>query len=177
MSRIGKHKVIVPSSVIVAQEGNILKFKKGSIDRVYEVPSCLNIEMSSEGILLVPQGTDQRTNSLWGTTQKNIRNIVDGLDKGFKLDLELVGVGYKAAVNGKKLTLQLGYSHDIEYDIPDGISIVCAKPTSISVNGYCKKQVGDVAAVLRGYRKPEPYKGKGVIRVGEFVYRKEGKKK
>ena len=177
MSRIGKHRVVVPSSVVVTQEGSLLKFKKGGIERTYDVPSCLGIEMSDDGILLVPQGSDQRTNALWGTTQKNVRNIVDGLDKGFKVDLELVGVGYKAAVSGRKLTLQLGYSHDIEYDIPEGVSIACSKPTSICVSGYCKKQVGDVAAVLRGYRKPEPYKGKGVIRVGEFVYRKEGKKK
>ena len=177
MSRIGKHRVVVPSSVSVTQNGSFLKFKKGNIEREYEVPSCLSAEVSDAGILFVPQGNDQRTTALWGTTQKNVRNIVDGLDKGFKVDLELVGVGYKAAVAGNRLTLQLGYSHDIEYDIPEGISIACSKPTSITVSGYCKKQVGDVAAVLRGYRKPEPYKGKGVIRAGEFVYRKEGKKK
>ena len=177
MSRIGKHRVIVPAGVNVTLSGSVLTVKKGSIERTYEVPTCLSVELSPEGVLFVPQGEDQRTISLWGTTQKNVRNIVDGLHVGFKKDLDLVGVGYKASVNGKKLILQLGYSHDIEYDIPEGISIACSKPTSITVSGYCKKQVGDVAAVLRGYRKPEPYKGKGVIRAGEFVYRKEGKKK
>ena len=177
MSRIGKRIIVIPVGIEVVQDGNVLKFKKGSINREYKVDSCLNIDISSNGILFSPKNTDRKVVALWGTVQKNVSNIVFGLDKGFKVDLDLVGVGYKAAVSVGKLTLQLGYSHDIEYEIPDGVSILCAKPTSISVSGYCKKQVGDVAAVIKGYRKPEPYKGKGVIRVGDFVYRKEGKKK
>jgi large subunit ribosomal protein L6 len=155
----------------------MLNIKKGSIEKSYVVPSRLKVEISNEGIALTPRDDAQLTNTLWGTSQRNISNIVKGLAEGFKVVLELVGVGYKAAVQGKKLILQLGYSHDIEHEIPEGISIVCASPTSISVSGNCKKQVGDVVAQLRKYRKPEPYKGKGVIRTGEFVYRKEGKKK
>ena len=127
--------------------------------------------------MFVPLNKEQSTRSIWGTSQRNVSNIVHGLSEGFKVDLEMVGVGYKAAVNGKKLTMQLGFSHDIEYDIPEGISITCSKPTSMTISGHCKKQVGDVAAFLRSHRKPEPYKGKGVMKVGEFVYRKEGKKK
>lgn len=177
MSRVGKHQVTIPSGVQSSVDGNILKFKKGNVERVYEIPSCIKIEKTADGILFKPLNSDQQTRSLWGTSQRNVSNIVEGLDKGFKVDLEMVGVGYKAAVNGKKLTMQLGYSHDIEYDIPEGISIVCSKPTAMTISGYCKKQVGDVAALLRSYRKPEPYKGKGVMKVGEFIYRKEGKKK
>jgi large subunit ribosomal protein L6 len=177
MSRVGKHIVKVPSGVSVVCNDNLLTIKKGSTERVYKVPSCLKVSISDDGILFVQLDSERSTMALWGTSQRNVNNIVVGLDTGFRVDLDMVGVGYKAAVNGNKLTMQLGYSHDIVYDIPDGISIACPKPTSIVVSGYCKKQVGDVAAVLRGYRSPEPYKGKGVIRSGEFVYRKEGKKK
>lgn len=177
MSRIGKHRVIVPAGINVVCEENTLKIKKGSIERIYDVPNCIKIEVSPEGILFVPLNKEQSTRSIWGTSQRNVSNIVQGLAEGFKVELEMVGVGYKAAVNGKKLTMQLGFSHDIEYDIPEGISIACSKPTLMTISGHCKKQVGDVAAFLRSHRKPEPYKGKGVMKVGEFVYRKEGKKK
>ena len=177
MSRIGKHKIGIPAGVNVTCDGNNLKIKKGNFEELYSVPSCLELKVSVDGILLTPKDDEQSTNALWGTSQRNIFNIIYGLDKGFKVDLELVGVGYKAAVQGKKLVMQLGFSHDVEFDIPEGISIACPKPTSISVSGHCKKQVGEVAAQIRSYRKPEPYKGKGVMKVGEFVYRKEGKKK
>ncbi|MDR0640707.1 MAG: 50S ribosomal protein L6 [Holosporales bacterium] len=177
MSRVGKHSVQIPSGVSVALDGNMLTIKKGSIEETYKVPDCLKVENTESGILFTPLDSAQSTRALWGTSQRNVKNIVTGLDTGFKIELEMVGVGYKAAVSGKKLTMQLGYSHDITFDIPDGISINCPKPTAIVVSGHDKKQVGDVAAVLRCYRKPEPYKGKGVIRSGEFVYRKEGKKK
>lgn len=177
MSRIGKHKVEVPAGVVCTLSGNVLTFKKGNIERVYEVPSCISVEKGDDGILFKPLNMDKKTRALWGTSQKNVFNIVFGMERGFKVELDLVGVGYKAAVNGQTLTLQLGYSHDVVYNIPDGVTIVCSKPTSIAVSGFCKKQVGDVASVIRGFRKPEPYKGKGVMRTNEFVYRKEGKKK
>ncbi len=177
MSRIGKHQVVIPSSIQSVINGNILTFKKGNIEKTYEVPSCIQVEKTAEGILFKPLNNEQSTRALWGTSQRNVSNIVIGLDKGFKVELEMVGVGYKAAVNGSKLTMQLGFSHDIDYDIPAGITITCPKPTTITISGHCKKQVGDVAALLRSYRKPEPYKGKGVMKSGEFVYRKEGKKK
>lgn len=177
MSRIGKHKVNIPAGINVTCSSNILTIKKGNLERVYEVPKCIEIELSSDGILFKPLNSEKETRSIWGTSQRNVSNIIEGFDKGFKVELEMVGVGYKAAVSGKKLTMQLGFSHDVDYDIPEGISIACPKPTSMVISGASKKQVGDVAAFLRSYRKPEPYKGKGVMRVGEFVYRKEGKKK
>lgn len=177
MSRIGKHRVSVPAGISVVCDSNILKIKKGNVERVYEVPSCIEVEVSADGILFKPLNSEKVTRSIWGTSQRNVSNIIKGLSEGFKVELEMVGVGYKAAVAGKKLTMQLGFSHDVVYDIPEDISIACPKPTSMVISGASKKQVGDVAAFLRSYRKPEPYKGKGVMRVGEFVYRKEGKKK
>ncbi|MDR1476033.1 MAG: 50S ribosomal protein L6 [Holosporales bacterium] len=177
MSRVGKNSIPIPAGVNVALNGNILTIKKGGIEEIYKVPDCLKVEESKESIRFIPLDSNQSTRALWGTSQRNVNNIIVGLSDGFKIELEMVGVGYKAAVSGKKLTMQLGFSHDIVYDIPDRITIACPKPTTMVVSGHCKKQVGDVAAVLRGYRPPEPYKGKGVMRVGEFVYRKEGKKK
>lgn len=177
MSRVGKHTVAVPAGVNVTCAGQVLTIKKGAISEVYEVPACVKVECSADGIKFIPTNSEKETRSIWGTSQRNVSNIVSGLDKGFKVELEMVGVGYKASVSGKKLTMQLGFSHDIEYDIPDGVSIACPKPTTIAITGHNKKQIGDVAAFLRSYRKPEPYKGKGIMRSGEFVYRKEGKKK
>ncbi|MDR1609307.1 MAG: 50S ribosomal protein L6 [Holosporales bacterium] len=177
MSRVGKHKVEIPTGISVVCENNVLNIKKAGIEQRYCVPQCIKVNVSSDGILFEPVNQEQATRALWGTSQRNVSNIIRGLVDGFKVELEMVGVGYKAAVSGKKLVMQLGFSHDIEYDIPDGISIACPKPTLMIVSGYSKKQVGDVAALLRGYRKPEPYKGKGVVRSGEFVYRKEGKRK
>jgi large subunit ribosomal protein L6 len=155
----------------------VLAIKKGGIEKIYNIPGCLKVENTNGVIVLTPVILDQSTRALWGTSQRNVSNIMIGLSEGFKIELEMVGVGYKAAVSGNKLTMQLGFSHDIVYDIPDGITIACPKPTAIIVNGHCRKQVGDVVAVLRRFRPPEPYKGKGIMKVGEFVYRKEGKKK
>lgn len=177
MSRVGKHEVTLPTGVTMAQEGKVitLKGKVGSKD--YEVPDCINFEKTEKGFLITPKEMTQRGRSLWGTTQRNLSNIVKGLDKGFTLNVSLVGVGYRASVAGSKLTLQLGFSHDIVYDIPKGIEIKCEKPTSIAITGFDKQLVGSVGAHLRKYRKPEPYKGKGVLRETEFIIRKEGKKK
>ncbi|MBR1480202.1 MAG: 50S ribosomal protein L6 [Alphaproteobacteria bacterium] len=177
MSRVGKHIVAIPNGVNVSCSGNTLTMKKGNVERVYCVPGCIKVDCSSSGVLFSPLDREKSARSIWGTSQRNVSNIVNGLDKGFRIELEMVGVGYKASVSGKKLTMQLGFSHDVEYDIPEGVSIACPKPTTISITGHDKKQIGDVAAFLRKFRKPEPYKGKGVMRVGEFVYRKEGKKK
>ncbi|MDR0552837.1 MAG: 50S ribosomal protein L6 [Holosporales bacterium] len=177
MSRVGKHKIDIPSGVQSSLVGNVLSFKKGNIAESYVVPLCIKIEKTDNSVLFIPLNSEKQTRSLWGTTQRNVSNMVKGLDKGFKIDLEMVGVGYKAAVSGRKLTMQLGYSHDIEYEIPEGVKIECPKPTIVSISGHSKKQIGDIAAFLRSYRKPEPYKGKGIMKSGEFVYRKEGKKK
>lgn len=177
MSRVGKHAVKIPASVTMSQSDRLLSFKssKGSMD--YNVHELVKIEKVDGGVLFSPLNTSQMARSLWGTTQRNVANIVHGLDQGFTLSIELVGVGYRAAVNGKTLQLQLGYSHDINYPIPDGITIQCEKPTSIKISGASKQQVGQVGAYLSSLRPPEPYKGKGVIRENVFVVRKEGKKK
>jgi large subunit ribosomal protein L6 len=177
MSRVGKHEVILPAGVAMSQAGNVVTLTGKTGIKNYEVPDCINFEKTEKGFLITPKETTQRGRSLWGTTQRNLSNIVKGLDKGFTLNITLVGVGYRAAVAGTKLTLQLGYSHDTVYDIPKGIEIKCEKPTAIAITGFDKQLVGSVGAQLREYRKPEPYKGKGVLRETEFIIRKEGKKK
>lgn len=177
MSRVGKHEVVLPAGVVMAQDGNVINFKGKTGTKNYEIPDCINFEKTEKGFLVSPKETTQRGRALWGTTQRNLSNIVKGLDKGFTLNVNLVGVGYRASVSGAKLTLQLGYSHDIVYNIPEGIEIKCEKPTLIQITGFDKQLVGTVGAHLRGYRKPEPYKGKGVLRETEFIIRKEGKKK
>ncbi len=177
MSRVGKHEVVLPAGVTMAQEGNLISLKGKTGSKDYEVPECINFQTTEKGFLITPKEMTQRGRSLWGTTQRNLSNIVKGLDKGFTLNVNLVGVGYRASVAGSKLTLQLGFSHDIVYDIPKGIEIKCEKPTAIAITGFDKQLVGSVGAHLRKYRKPEPYKGKGVLRETEFIIRKEGKKK
>lgn len=161
----------------MTQEGRVVTLKGKTGSKTYEVPECINFEKTEKGFLVTPKEKTQRGRSLWGTIQRNLSNIVKGLDKGFTLNVTLVGVGYRAAVAGSKLTLQLGFSHDIVYDIPPGIEIKCEKPTMIAITGFDKQLVGSVGAHLREYRKPEPYKGKGVLRETEFIIRKEGKKK
>lgn len=177
MSRVGKHEVKVPSSVTMSEAGNMLSFKSSKGEVSYKVHELVNIEKTGDGLLFKPTNKSQAARSLWGTTQRNVANIVFGLDKGFDVNLDLVGVGYRASVAGDKLQMQLGYSHDIVFDIPEGVTIKCEKPTHIKVSGFSKQKVGQVAAYLSSLRPPEPYKGKGVIREGMFVMRKEGKKK
>ena len=136
-----------------------------------ELPICNNI------IHIKPNADDKASRMMWGTVQRRIASMVTAVDKGAIVNLELSGVGYRASVQGTNLVLQLGYSHDVTYPIPQGIVVKCEKPTSISIMGSNKQKVGQMAAEIRSYRVPEPYKGKGVIRAGEFVVRKEGKKK
>lgn len=177
MSRVGKHAVKIPASVTFSQADRQLSFKSSKGQMEYKVHELIKIEKVDGGVLFSPINKTQEARSLWGTTQRNVANIVHGLDQGFSLMIELVGVGYRAAVSGQKLQLQLGFSHDINYDIPAGITIQCEKPTSIKIMGASKEQVGQVGAYLSSLRPPEPYKGKGVIRENVFVVRKEGKKK
>ncbi len=177
MSRVGKHIIPISDGVTVKFENGVLNITKGTIKEQYKIPSCLNTEISEAGIKFIPVNNDRNTKAMWGTSQRNVSNLISGLNKDFTTMLKLSGVGYKVAVKGKQVVLQLGFSHDVNYDIPEGISISCPDPTTIVISGRSKNLVGDVAADLRRYRKPEPYKGKGIIRQGEFVYRKEGKKK
>lgn len=177
MSRVGKHEVVLPQGVTASQTGSVVTIKGKTASKDYVIPDCISCAKTEKGFLVTPKEKTQRARALWGTTQRNLLNIVNGFDKGFTLNINLVGVGYRAAVAGTKLTMQLGHSHDIVYDIPKGIEIKCEKPTSIAITGYDKQLVGSIGAYLRKFRKPEPYKGKGVIRETEFIIRKEGKKK
>jgi large subunit ribosomal protein L6 len=177
MSRIGKKPVSVPSGVTANVEGQTVKVKgpKGALQFV--VPDDVTVKMDKTGIQLDPRNETKRARSLWGTSRTLVSNLMSGVTKGFEEKLEITGVGYRAAVQGKTLQLQLGFSHDVNYPIPEGIAIVTPKPTEVVITGVDKQKVGHVAAEIRGYRPPEPYKGKGVKYAGEYIFRKEGKKK
>jgi large subunit ribosomal protein L6 len=157
--------------------GESLKFKFGSVEVDYAVPRCLNVSLESNVISLTPKQNDGKSAALWGTTQSNISSLVNGFVTKYKKELKLVGVGYKAAVAGGRIVMQLGYSHEIGIEIPEGVDVACPDPTTLIVSGSNKKEVGDFAAKVASYRRTEPYKGKGVCIVGKEIYRKEGKKK
>lgn len=177
MSRVGKNPINVPSGVNVSINANVIE-AQGKVGKdSYQFPDAVIVEMKDNVISVKPKGTDKVSRMLWGTAQRRISTMIMGVEKGSTVNLELSGVGYRASVQGSKLVLQLGYSHDVEYPIPQGITVKCEKPTSISITGACKQKVGQMAAEIRSHRLPEPYKGKGIIREGEFVIRKEGKKK
>ena len=179
MSKIGKINISIPEKVKVALAGNILNIE-GPLGK-----KALNIDLDTfmldiiEGkeISIKPKKIDQNTKRLWGMNRSLINNAVIGSSKGYEKTLELVGVGYRASLKGNKLNLQLGYSHDIDYDIPEGIKIAVEKQTSLKISGADKQQVGAVASKLKTLRKIEPYKGKGIREKGQYVLKKEGKKK
>jgi large subunit ribosomal protein L6 len=177
MSRIGKRAVAVPSGVTANVEGQTVKVKgpKGAVQLVLH--DDVKVSMDKGGVKIEPRSETKRARSMWGTSRTLVNNLITGVTKGFEEKLEITGVGYRAAVQGKQLNLQLGFSHDVNYPIPAGIAIATPKPTEIVITGTDKQQVGQVAAEIRGYRPPEPYKGKGVKYVGEYIFRKEGKKK
>ncbi len=177
MSRIGKVPVAIPDGVEVKLDGADLtvKGKKGELAMTFV--DDVVVEHKDNVITINPRGDSKRARSMWGMQRSLAQNLVTGVTEGFEKKLELVGVGYRAAVKGKFLNLQLGYSHDIEFPIPEGITIECERPTAIKVSGISAQVVGQVAAEIRAYRKPEPYKGKGVKYVDEYIFRKEGKKK
>jgi large subunit ribosomal protein L6 len=177
MSRIGKRPVSVPSGVTANVSGKTISVKgpKGTLSLV--VDDHVVVAMDKGAIKVDPKDDSKEARALWGTVRANLNNIVTGVTKGFERKLEITGVGYRAAVQGKNLQLALGYSHDVVYAIPEGIAVVTPKPTEIVVSGIDRKKVGQVAAEIRAYRPPEPYKGKGVKYSDEFIFRKEGKKK
>jgi len=178
MSRVGKKPVLVPQGVTASVEGQTVKVKgaKGALSLV--VPDEVVVKFDPKtGIKLDPKNDTKRARSMWGTSRTLVSNLMTGVTKGFEENLEITGVGYRAAVQGKNLQLQLGYSHDVVYPIPEGITIATPKPTEITITGADKQLVGQVAAEIRSYRPPEPYKGKGVKYAGEYIFRKEGKKK
>jgi large subunit ribosomal protein L6 len=177
MSRIGNKAVAVPSGVTANVEGQTVKVKgpKGAVQVVLH--DDIVVTMDKGAVKIEPRSESKRARSLWGTSRTLVANLVAGVTKGFEERLEITGVGYRAAVQGKSLNLQLGFSHDVNFAIPEGIAIATPKPTEIVITGIDKQKVGHVAAEIRGYRPPEPYKGKGVKYVGEYIFRKEGKKK
>lgn len=177
MSRIGNKAVAVPSGVTANVEGQTVKVKgpKGAVQVVLH--DDIVVTMDKGAVKIEPRSESKRALSLWGTSRTLVANLVAGVTKGFEERLEITGVGYRAAVQGKSLNLQLGFSHDVNFPIPEGIAIATPKPTEIVITGIDKQKVGHVAAEIRGYRPPEPYKGKGVKYVGEYIFRKEGKKK
>ena len=179
MSKIGKINIVIPEKVKVAIAGNILNIEgplgKKSIDIDLDIFN-LNITEGKE-ISIKPKKIDQDTKRLWGMKRSLINNAVIGSNSGYEKVLELVGVGYRAALKGNQLNLQLGYSHDINFDIPEGIKILVEKQTTIKISGSDKQQVGSVASKLKTLRKIEPYKGKGVREKGQHILKKEGKKK
>jgi len=177
MSRIGNKAVAVPAGVTANVEGQTVKVKgpKGALQAV--LADDVAVKLDKSVITVEPRGESKRARALWGASRTQVANLVAGVTKGFEEKLEITGVGYRAAVQGKQLNLQLGFSHDVNFPIPQGLTIAPQKPTEIVVTGIDKQQVGQVAAEIRGFRPPEPYKGKGVKYSGEYIFRKEGKKK
>jgi len=177
MSRIGKKAVAIPVGVTANVEGQTVKVKgpKGTLQVVLHGDVTAKLESGS--IKVDPRNEAKSARALWGTSRALVANMMTGVTKGFERRLEITGVGYRAAVQGKNLQIALGYSHDIVHPIPDGITIATPKPTEIVVTGIDKQKVGQVAANIRDYRPPEPYKGKGIKYVEEFIFRKQGKKK
>jgi large subunit ribosomal protein L6 len=177
MSRVGKNPVEVPSDVNVAVVNNVLiaKGKLGELSVTLDAE--VKVEITDSTIIVSPAGVSNHSRAMWGTVRSLINNVVIGVSRGFNVKLDIVGVGYRAAVSGKTLNLQVGHSHEIIYPIPEGILIECERPTQISVSGANKQRVGQVASEIRAFRKPEPYKGKGIRYENEYIMRKEGKKK
>ncbi len=177
MSRIGKYPVAIPQGVTVEVAGQTVtaKGKLGTLK--LPVSGEVSTAVQDGKVVVKPKSDTKRARVHWGTTRALINNMVTGVSKGFTKNLEIEGVGYRASVQGKNLVLQLGYSHDVVFPIPAEIKITCEKPTSITITGPDRQQVGQIAAVLRSFRKPEPYKGKGIRYADEHIRRKEGKKK
>jgi large subunit ribosomal protein L6 len=177
MSRIGKRPVTIPSGVTANVEGQIVKMKgpKGALQFV--VHDDVEVKFENGQVKVAPRIKTNRAQAMYGTARAQVANLVEGVTKGFEKKLEITGVGYRAAMQGKNLQLALGYSHDVVYPIPEGITVTVPKPTEITIVGSDSQRVGQVAAEIRSYRPPEPYKGKGVKYAGEFIFRKEGKKK
>jgi large subunit ribosomal protein L6 len=177
MSRIGKKAVPVPAGVTVSVNGQTVSVKgpKGQLQEVLN--EQVLVKMQADGVKVDPVNQTKLARSSWGMSRTLVANMVKGVTEGYSKSLEINGVGYRAALNGKILQLNLGYSHDVNYPVPEGIDIKTPKPTEIVITGINKQRVGQVAAEIRDWRGPEPYKGKGIKYAGETIFRKEGKKK
>ena len=174
MSRIGKRPVPLPSGVTATTEGQILSVKgpKGTLS--LQMREEINYDISEDGISVQPANETKQARAFWGMQRTLVQNLVTGVSEGFTKVLEITGVGYRATAQGKSLKLQLGYSHDVNVDVPEGIEVKTPDNTTVEVSGIDRQKVGQVAAEIRRWRKPEPYKGKGIKYRGEYIFRKEG---
>jgi large subunit ribosomal protein L6 len=177
MSRIGKHPVEVPRGVDVSIAGQDVTVKGRLGELGARLPADVTVALTDNRVTVAPRTTEQRARAMWGLSRTLVQNMVKGVSEGFTTRLEISGVGYRAAADANILTLQLGYSHDIKFAIPKDIQITCGSPTQITVSGADRQRVGQIAAEIRAFRPPEPYKGKGIRYADEKVRRKEGKKK
>ncbi len=177
MSRIGKKAVAIPDGVTATMEDGLVKIKGPKGELSTPMVDDLAYELGDGGLQVTPANKSKNARAFWGMQRTLVQNLVEGVTEGFTKVLEINGVGYRAAVKGKVLNLQLGFSHDVDFDIPEGITIKTPDQTTVEISGMDKQQVGQVAAEIRRWRKPEPYKGKGIKYRGEYIFRKEGKKK
>jgi large subunit ribosomal protein L6 len=177
MSRIGKKSVELPSGVTAAVSGQSIEVKGPKGTRSFTATDDVTLSVEENAVSVKPRGMSKRARQQWGMSRTMVANLVTGVTTGFKKELEIQGVGYRAQMQGNTLKLNLGYSHDVEFVAPDGVTITAPKQTEIVVEGNDQQQVGEVAAKIREWRRPEPYKGKGIRYKGEFIFRKEGKKK
>jgi large subunit ribosomal protein L6 len=177
MSRIGKQPVAIPSGVTATISGQTVEVKGPKGTRSWTATDDVTITQEEDAIRVAPRGSSKRARQQWGMSRTNIANLVQGVTDGFKKELEVQGVGYRAQAQGNSLKLNLGLSHDVDFPIPEGVTITTPKPTEIIVEGNNEQLVGEVAAKIRDWRRPEPYKGKGIRYKGEYIFQKEGKKK
>jgi large subunit ribosomal protein L6 len=177
MSRVGKYPVAIPSGVTVTMAGRLLTVKGKLGELKLDTSEDVEASVTDGKVWVKARNESKRARSLWGTTRATINNMVKGVSQGYKKVLDISGVGFKAAAQGRKLNLSLGFSHDVIYDVPAGIEVKTPAPTQIEISGADRQRVGQVAAEIRGYKPPEPYKGKGIKYSDEFILRKEGKKK
>jgi large subunit ribosomal protein L6 len=177
MSRIGKKSVDLPSGVTASVSGQSIEVKGPKGTRSFTATDDVTITVEENAVSVTPRGMSKRARQQWGMSRTMVANLVTGVTTGFKKELEIQGVGYRAQMQGTTLKLNLGYSHDVEFVAPEGVTITAPKQTEIVVEGNDQQQVGEVAAKIRDWRRPEPYKGKGIRYKGEFVFSKEGKKK
>ena len=177
MSRIGKRPVEAPKGVEFKLSGQTIEAKGPKGVRTFTATDDVDLVLDGSTLTVKPRGMSKRARQQWGMTRTMVANLAQGVSEGFKKELEITGVGYRAQVQGKTLKLALGYSHDVDFDIPEGVEIKCAKPTEIEITGIDQQLVGETAAKIREWRKPEPFKGKGIRHKGEYIFRKEGKKK
>lgn len=177
MSRIGKKPVELPKGVTAEVKGQTVEVKGPKGTRSFTATDDVTLSLDEGKVTVTPRGSSKRARQQWGMTRSMVENLATGVSTGFRKELEIQGVGYRANMQGKTLKLALGYSHDVNFEVPDGVTITAPKQTEIVVEGIDQQLVGQVAANIREWRKPEPYKGKGIRYKGEQVFRKEGKKK